>query len=220
MATLFTVFYFKFSRNINSVVIEEMGDRFTVSVYQLPIPMKIPVLYKPGDLAKELKTYPWLKAYLFIQRGIEEYIPREEWCEYAAYEWDEKLYADTAKNCEAMKKAFLGKDKVYYSGVRSEMTEVVMCETEKTRALVFCTKSVSADGNSRSSRYAKLVDFQGKWKRTADKDQGRYLTQLMNCYEKAMKLVAEEKLKTNPIRIEVKDARVRPASPRTARYTG
>ncbi len=199
-ATLLAIFYLNGSRSKHCVLIEEMGDKFTVSVYQLPKPLRIPACYRPGDLKKETKSYPWLMPFLFTRFGIDVYIPREDWDEYAAFEWDEKVYAEMVKKCEDLKTIVFDKDSAYWSGVHIEIREVVLCETEKHRGLEVFAKGFDPDGKSLGGEYHKLVDFQGKWKRTPDKDQGRYATQLMNCYEKAMKLVAEGKLKTNPIR--------------------
>lgn len=201
-AVFLTVFYIMFSRQINSVVIEEMGDRFIVAVYQLPERIRIPVVYEPGVLETELKRYRWLKPLLFTRFGIDDHIPRDEWGEYATFEWNEKIYAQMTKKCELLRSTFLGKDKTSVAGVgvRIEIGEVVICKTEKVRGMEIYLKVVTSDGKYNGGEYHKLVDFQGKWKRTPDKDEGRYATQLINCYEKAMKLVAEGKLKTNPIR--------------------
>jgi len=182
------------------VVIEEMGDRFTVSVYQLPEALRIPACYRPGDLEKELKVYPWLKPLLFTRFGIDEYIPREDWGEYAALEWNERRYAEQLKSCESLKMVVFEKEAAFWVGARIELTEVVLCETDKRRALGIYAGGVGADGKPLIGVLHKLVDLDGKWKRTADDDKGRLVKQVNNCRTRVMKLVAEGKLKTNAIR--------------------
>jgi hypothetical protein len=199
--TFLAVLCLKLDRKIHSVVLNEKGDTFTVSVYNLPDPLWLPSIYEQGVLDKEMKVYPWLKPLLFTRLGIDEYIPKEEWGEYATFVWTDKQCAFMMERCKKLKSVVLGHEKGFWSGVRLEVKEVVLCESKNSRGLEVFIRGFSADGKALGGgEYHKLVDFGGRWKRTPDKDEGRYATQLMNCYEKAMKLVAEGKLKTNPIR--------------------
>jgi hypothetical protein len=187
-------------KSINSTAIEESGDTFAVSVFTLPEPLRIPVCYQPGDLESELKRYPWLRPFLFTQVGIEKYIPRTKWSEYADFDFNDKVYDDITKRCDALNKVVLVSNREFWSGVRLEISEVVLCESGKSRYLDICFKGFEADGKKLASQHIKLSDLHGKWKRTSDKDRGHLAEQLMNCYEKAMKLVEDGQLQTNPIK--------------------
>lgn len=185
---------------IHCTDIEVDGRQFTVSVYKLPGALRLPVVYKPGDLDKELRIYPWLKPVLFLNYGIEEYIPREEWKEYADFKWDERVYKEYIERCEMKKEQAFVLKKEYWSGVHLEMVAIVLCESDMGRALSTVITGTDAEGKRLSGAYKKLVDFDGKWKQAAFNDQGVYSRQLALCYDKAMKLVDEGKLNTNQIR--------------------
>lgn len=128
------------SQKIERAVVEEGGTRFEWSVFVLPKTLNIPAACQPGDLDVEVRKYSWLKPFLFSRFGIELYIPKEEWCEYAAFDWSEELYASLRKRSEKLKDVVLNQDKEFWSKVKSEVSEVVLCETKGQRVLIICVR--------------------------------------------------------------------------------
>lgn len=185
-------------QKIESVEVEENGIRVKFSVFVLPKAMKIPAVYQPGDLKAELRKYSWLKPFLFSRFGIELYIPQEEWNEYAAYDWSEELYSLLIKRAEKLKEVVLDQDHIFWSKVKSEVSEVVLCETKDERSLIICVRGFKPDGTKFGSEYHKVVDVQGRWKRVGD-NLGVLPYRPQQCHEKALKLVKDGELKTNPI---------------------
>jgi len=182
-----------------STVLDVDGDQFTVSVYRFPEPLRIPVLYEPGVLQEELASYPWLKAFLFTLTGVEAYIPRNEWSQYADYAWNEKVYRSIEKMCAVRRENVLVKQKERWAGAYYTLSAVVLCEDSKRKALSAYMKEILSDGTSSGGLYNKVAYCDGRWKRVAADDGGRYAKQLMDCHAKAMKLVDEGSLKTKPI---------------------
>ena len=187
--------------DIQSTEIEVDGQILTVAVFRIDPPIAFPVLYQRGDLASEMKRYPWLKPVMFQRNGLEAFIPRDKWKEYAAYDWTEKNYEYVSSLRKALEKVVLLDNKDYWSGIRQQISEVVLCTSKDERVLQVRISGFETNGRPCGAEVIQLKSIDGKWKRIASKYYGALsATSLFKCQEKALTLVEAGKLQANPIR--------------------
>lgn len=186
--------------DIHSTEIEVDGKNFTVAVFRIEPPIAFPVLYQPGDLYAEMKRYAWLKSVMFQRNGFEAFIPRDEWKEYAAYDWTEKNYEYVASLRKALERVVLVENKDYWAGIRQQISEVVLFTSKDDRILQVRISGFEPNGRPCGAELIFLKSIDGKWKRFSGKDDGSLAVTISNCYKKVIKLVEEGKLQANPIR--------------------
>lgn len=187
--------------DIHSAEIEVDGKKFAVAVFRVEPPIAFPVLYQPGDLASEMKRYAWLKPVMFNRNGFEAFVPRDEWKEYAAYGWTEKNYEYVSNLRKALERVVLVENKDYWAGIRQQISEVVLFTSKDDRILHVQISGFEANGRPCGADTVQLKLFGQRWKKAAPKFYGEFSISIMYKFqEKALALVEEGKLQTNPIR--------------------
>ena len=184
--------------DIHSTEIEVDGKILTVAVFRIDPPIAFPVLYQRGDLASEMKRYTWLKPVMFKRNGFEAFVPRDEWKEYAAYDWTEKNYEYVSGLRKKLEKVV--RDDKFWSGAYSRVSYVILCVLNGERYLQIAINSYEKNGKYLGPDPHTLKFLDGKWKRFSVKDDGAFALTFFKCYENAIKLVEEGKLQANPIR--------------------
>ena len=182
---------------LHHTTIEMGGTNITVAVFPLDPPLRLPRLYQPGDLVSEIIKYPWLVPLMFGVSGIEAFISREEWKEYAAYEWTEEIYEEVAGLRNALES--VPQRNPVWVDAYSQITEMVLCLINGEQFLHTKFSSYEKSGKKIGSVTGKLKLLDGRWKRFSDYDEGALAEALLNCHEKASELVEKGKLQTNPI---------------------
>lgn len=187
---------------LHRMVVEEGGTRFVVSVFNFDQAMRIPILYNPGDLKKELSRYSWLGPALFTWNGFEEPIPKEKWRDFFEFEWDDKTYSHYLERCRSRKRAVQVDHVDFWTGITYELETLVCCSTDGASYLVILPLVRDGKGKSEASEYIRLKKIDGRWKRFADISDsgGVFGLKLLKCYKTAMKAVESGELGTNPIR--------------------
>lgn len=153
-----------------------------LAVFTVEPPVKVSPLYQEGDLLMELEQYPWLKALLFGRTGIEAFIPKEEWGDYAAYGWTKRMYEDFSSRRASIEETT--REGQIWEGAHRQLSQVLLCVLNGER--------LPRDQNS-----LKFID--GKWKRFESNDSFATVFFLLQCHTDALNLVADGQLQTNPI---------------------